>query len=171
MLLVWEKLRSVLRALEYGQVRHSELTSFFVTGLSRSTRCVRNGKEPKGSKSASSVKLLDSSWRVVRFGIELASVGCMAAMRLRWRRRDRIRGDRGKFPRTWMSLSTKSMESCGYSRLLSCQSPHTVDHRINHYIIKWQGRLTPATPKFSMVGIRCPVHSRQGRSLSILLSF
>jgi len=89
------------------------LTSFFVTGLSFSTRCVRCCSDPRGSRSASSRRLFDSSWRFVRFGIDLAIVDCIVAMRFRARSRLFNRGDSGKLPSTWISLSTKSIESWG----------------------------------------------------------
>ena len=38
----------------------------------------------------------------------------MLEMRLRASNRVCNRGDRGKFPKSWMSLSVKSMASCGY---------------------------------------------------------
>lgn len=88
-------------------------TSFFVTGLSISTSCVSRGNFPSASRSDSSDRLLDASTRFVRFGIEVGRVGWMAATRLRASSRVRIRGDSGKFPRTWMSLSVKSIESWG----------------------------------------------------------
>lgn len=86
-------------------------TSFFVTGLSISTNCVRRGNFPNTSRSDSSVRLLDASTRFVRPGIEVGRVGWMEAMRLRASSRVRIRGESGKFARIWMSLSVKSIES------------------------------------------------------------
>ena len=49
--------------------------------------------------------------RLVRFGIEFASVDCMLVIRLRARRRVCKRGERGKLERVEMSLSVKSMAS------------------------------------------------------------
>lgn len=100
-------------AFTTGEIMRIMLTSFFVTGLSRSTRCSSRVNEPSGSRSASSFKLFDSNWRLVRLGIELTSVGCIEAMRLRARSSVCIRGESGKLLRTWMSLSTRSMASWG----------------------------------------------------------
>jgi hypothetical protein len=50
----------------------------------------------------------------VRLGREFASEGWMLEMRLRASNKVCNRGDRGKFPKSWMSLSVKSMASCGY---------------------------------------------------------
>lgn len=182
------------------------LTSFLVTGLSRRTRCVKRGNVARGSKSASSLRLLDSSWRFVRFGIELASVGCMVATRLRARRRVCIRGDSGKLPRTWMSLSTKSMASWGYMAVkemryesgqqfssMSGKQKQIIDTLVVaiHSLFasrakekkrendKEKGKEeeegkkahTPATPRFSMAGMRCPIQCPTKASLSTLLVF
>jgi hypothetical protein len=57
--------------------------------------------------------LLEERTRLVRLGTEDASVGWMFATRLRAKRSVVMRGERGKLPRTWMSLSVKSMASCG----------------------------------------------------------
>lgn len=89
-----------------------------MTGLSISTNCVSRGNFPSTSRSDSSVILLDASTRFVRLGIEVGRVGWMVAMRLRASRRVRIRGDSGKFPRIWRSLSVRSIESCGCGKLL-----------------------------------------------------
>ncbi len=48
---------------------------------------------------------------VVRFGIEFASVGWILETRLRARRRECRRGERGKLERAAISLSVKSMAS------------------------------------------------------------
>ena len=90
-------------------------TSFPVTGFSNSDRCVRYLNELKTSRSANSATLLDVSTRVVRYGIAVATVGWMLDTLLRASRRVRTRGERGKLPRTVMSLSVKSIASCGYS--------------------------------------------------------
>lgn len=63
------------------------------------------------SRSASSAKLLEVRTRVVRLGIEDASVGWMLLTLLRARRRVCSRGDRGKLERIVISLSVKSMAS------------------------------------------------------------
>ena len=86
-------------------------TSRLVTGFSSSTRCVSLVKPLRGSRSASSAKLLDVRTRVVRFGIDLASEGWMLVMRLRASRRVRSRGESGKLASCAMSLSVKSMAS------------------------------------------------------------
>jgi hypothetical protein len=90
-------------------------TSFLVTGLSNNTRCVRLRKFPNASRSANSAKLFSVSTSVVRFGIELATEGWMPAILLRARRSVRNRGDSGKFPKVCISLSVKSIASCGYT--------------------------------------------------------
>jgi hypothetical protein len=90
------------------------LTSFRVTGFSIRTRCVSLGSVPRASRSASSAKLFDVRTSVVRFGIDCAMVGWIWATRLRARRSVERRGERGKLPRSWMSLSVKSIASCGY---------------------------------------------------------
>jgi len=64
---------------------------------------------------------------VVRHGIDSAKLGCMCVIRFLASNNVESRGDSGKFDIEVMSLSVKSMASCG-----------------------------PATPKFSMVGILCP---------------
>lgn len=82
-----------------------------MTGFSSSIRCVSLAKWLRGSRSASSAKLLDVRTRVVRFGIDFASVGWMLVARFRARRRVRSRGERGKLDSWAMSLSVKSMAS------------------------------------------------------------
>lgn len=84
-----------------------------MTGLSISTNCSSRGNLPSTSTSASSARLLDASTKFVRPGTAAGRVGWMAATRLRARSRVRIRGDRGKLPRIWMSLSVKSIASWG----------------------------------------------------------
>ena len=65
----------------------------------------------RGSRSASSAKLLDVRTRFVRFGRVLARLDCMLVSRLRARSRVCSRGERGKLEREVISLSVKSMES------------------------------------------------------------
>lgn len=89
-------------------------TSFFVTGLSINTRCVSRANFPSTSRSDSSARLFELSTRVARLGIALGRLGWMVETRLRASRSACIRGDSGKLPRIWMSLSVKSIESCGY---------------------------------------------------------
>ncbi len=86
-------------------------TSFLVTGFSSRLKCVSRWKFRSGSRSASSAKLFDVRTRVVRFGIEVARLGCMVLMRLRARSRVCRRWERGKLEREAMSLSVKSMAS------------------------------------------------------------
>ncbi len=86
-------------------------TSFFVTGLSTSTRCVRRAIFANISRSASSATLFDARTRFFRFGMDFAIVGWILATRFRASSSVVIRGDRGKLPRTWISLSVKSIES------------------------------------------------------------
>ena len=86
-----------------------------MTGFSNKERCVSRGKFLSASRSASSAKLLDVRIKVVRFGIEFASVACMLLSRLRARSRVRRRSESGKLARAVMSLSVKSMASWSYS--------------------------------------------------------
>ena len=86
-------------------------TSFLVTGLSSSDRCVSLVKCLSVSKSASSARLFWVRMRHVRFGMEFARVGCRLVMRLRARSSVCSRGDSGKFPRVEISLSVKSIAS------------------------------------------------------------
>lgn len=88
-------------------------TSFFVTGLSAKTKCVSLSNPLSVSKSANSAKLFDASTRFVRFGTAFGRLAWMLAMRFLAKRRVVMRGDRGKLPRICISLSVKSMESCG----------------------------------------------------------
>lgn len=85
-----------------------------MTGLSSNERCVSRERFRSGSRSASSAKLLEVRVKVVRLGREVASVGWMLLSRLRARRRERSRGERGKLERAVMSLSVKSMASWSY---------------------------------------------------------
>lgn len=94
--------------------KEKQHTSFLVTGFSMRTKCVNLWNELNTSKSANSVKLLAVKTRVVRLGREFASEGWILEIRLRASNRVCNRGDRGKFPKSWMSLSVKSMASCGY---------------------------------------------------------
>lgn len=89
----------------------SERTSFLVTGLSTKTKCVSLSNPASASRSASSATLFDASTSCFRFGIALGSEACMPETRLRASRSVEMRGESGKLPRIWMSLSVKSMES------------------------------------------------------------
>jgi hypothetical protein len=89
-------------------------TSLLVTGLSISTKWVSLGNVDNTSRSASSAMLFDASTKVARLGIDCTRVGCMLEIRFRARRRLCNRGEKGKFPRTCISLSVKSMASSGY---------------------------------------------------------
>lgn len=82
-----------------------------MTGFSSSDRCVSLGKFLSTSKSASSAKLLEVRIKVVRFGNEFGSVGCMLLILFRARRSVRSRGESGKLERAVMSLSVKSIAS------------------------------------------------------------
>ena len=73
--------------------------------------CVSLVKLLKGSKSASSAKLLDVRMRVVRFGIEVARFGCMLLTRFLASKSVCSRGERGKFESVVISLSVKSIAS------------------------------------------------------------
>ncbi len=56
---------------------------------------------------------------MVRFGSDLASVGCMLLTLFRASRSVCSRGERGKLERAVMSLSVKSMASWSYSDCFS----------------------------------------------------
>ena len=88
-------------------------TSFLATGFSRRERCVSFGNRRRGSRSASSAKLLAVRTRVMRFGRFVARFDWMVVNRLRARRRVRRRGERGKLERARMSLSVRSIASWG----------------------------------------------------------
>lgn len=62
------------------------------------------------------------------------------------------RGERGKLPRSWISLSVKSNASCGYLLLVSFFVRLHSDLNSR----RERKELTPATPKFSIAGILCP---------------
>ena len=94
--------------------RKGKLTSFLQTGFSMHTRWVKFLNPPSGSRSANSLKLFAVNTSVVRFGIDFASVGWMEDKRLRASSRVLKRGESGMFERIWMSLSVRSMASCGY---------------------------------------------------------
>lgn len=64
--------------------------------------------------SASSARLFPLRTKLRRFGTEFDSVACIAATRLFASRSVVRRGESGKLPRIWTSLSVKSMQSCGY---------------------------------------------------------
>ena len=101
--------------LAYFEMRHgghgANRTSFLVTGFSDKLRCVSRRKFLRGSRSASSAKLLDVRMRVSRLGMEFGIVNCIELTLFLARRRTRNRGDRGKLAREAMSLSVKSMAS------------------------------------------------------------
>lgn len=128
-----------------------------MTGLSISTSCVSRAKLPSTSKSASSASPLEARTRFVRLGTEDGRDGWMEATRLRASSRVRTRGESGKLPRIWMSLSVRSIASCGCleGRAGFCRS--AAQQKLE---VKVGGLMdlvrTPATPRFSMVGILCP---------------
>jgi hypothetical protein len=148
-------------------------TSFFVTGLSANTKCVSRVNVPSASTSASSARLLDASTRFRKFGTAAAAVGWMFATRLRASSSVVMRGERGKLPSTWMSLSVKSMASWGcyeskdrvsngffFASILPCRTFHPYGEEPERDSKQQEGgTLTPATPKFSMAGIRCPIYA------------
>lgn len=109
------------------------LTSFFVTGFSNRLRCVNAPQPVNPSRSASSLTWLLVKTRVVRFGSCSAIFLSTFCIRLRAHSNVFSLGDRGKLEMVAMSLSVRSMASCG-----------------------------PATPRFSMVGILWPVESARG---------
>ena len=94
-------------------------TSFLVTGFSSNDRWVSRGRSRKGSRSASSAKLFAVRTRVVRLGRFVARFDWMVVRRLRARRRVRRRGEFGKLERETMSLSVKSIASCGWDECVS----------------------------------------------------
>jgi hypothetical protein len=85
--------------------------------------------------------LFELNTSVVRFGIESAKFGCICVIRFRARSKVESLGDSGKFEREAMSLSVKSMASCG-----------------------------PATARFSMVGILCPTWLEEKISMELFQS-
>ena len=136
-----------------------------MTGFSIKLRWVSRGKVPNTSRSASSAKLFEVRTNVVRPGSEFARVGWILEMRLRARRRFRNLGERGKFPRVWMSLSVKSIQSHGCNYSVSTV-PISKIQAASHIVCRQQDRraregkkggLTPATPRFSIEGILCPI--------------
>ena len=86
----------------------------------------------RGSRSASSAMLFDVRTSVVKFGIDAARLGWICVIRFLAKSSVERRGESGKLPMAEMSLSVKSIASCG-----------------------------PATPKFSIVGILCPACSQK----------
>jgi hypothetical protein len=125
-------------------------TSFLATGFSNRHRCTSLLNFPKGSKSQSSTRLLAVKTNTARFGIEVARVGWIAEMRFLARRSVCNRSERGKFPNCWISLSVKSIPSCGY-----CQRT-TSKLAVARSRSGDLERHTPAIPRFSIVGILWP---------------
>lgn len=105
------------RERDWEREEEETRTSFFVTGLSANTKCVSRVNVPSASTSASSARLLDASTRFLRFGTAVAAVGWMFATRLRASSSVVMRGERGKLPSTWISLSVKSTASWGYKMM------------------------------------------------------
>lgn len=95
-------------------VDRASRTSRLVTGFSSSDTWVSREKFLSTSRSASSAKLFEVRIKVVRFGRELARVGCMLLTRFRASRRVCNRGLSGKFDSAVMSLSVKSIASWSY---------------------------------------------------------
>lgn len=147
-------------------------TSFLVTGFSNNDKCVSLLNLLKGSRSASSLRLFAASASTCRFGIEFAKVGWMVETRLRARSSVLRRSESGKLPSCWMSLSVKSIASCGCGKpsQLSINSTTLFPLGIRKGLFFIVGLLTPATPKFSMAGILWPdVTFSEGRVCSIQL--
>lgn len=94
-----------------------EHTSFLVTGFSNNDRCVSLLNLLNGSRSASSLRLFAASASTCKFGIEFARVDWMVETRLRARSSVLRRSESGKLPSCWMSLSVKSIASCGYGKI------------------------------------------------------
>lgn len=93
--------------------KEKQHTSFLATGFSINTKCVKLPNVPNVSKSANSLNSFAVKTKVVRYGILFAREGCMLEIRFLARRRVRRRGESGKLPRIWMSLSVRSIASCG----------------------------------------------------------
>lgn len=76
-----------------------------------------------------------------------------------------MRGESGKLPSTWISLSVKSMASWGCSgdqisklhELVIWSKRATSSRTSSRGRTKRREKLTPATPKFSIAGILCPI--------------
>ncbi len=99
---------------------------------------------------------------MVRFGIEFAKEGCMPPILLRANNNVRNRAERGKLPRTWISLSVKSIASWGYHFVISIIFSNVVKALVRQRNEQLGGKaLTPATPKFSIAGILCPAEVQQ----------
>lgn len=90
-----------------------------------------------GSKSANSATVLLVNTNVCRFGIVSARFGAICRTRFLARSSVVSRGDNGKFVMEVISLSVKSIASCG-----------------------------PATPRFSIVGILWPVGGQERRDVN-----
>lgn len=73
----------------------------------------------------------------------------------------RRRGERGKLARSWISLSVKSMASCGYLHQPLLPIPYCLISLEMRDMRKGRSKLTPATPRFSMAGILCPAYPRR----------
>jgi len=128
------------------------LTSFLVTGFSSRDKCTSFLNLPRGSRSPNSERLFAVKVNTVRFGIDFTSVGWITDIRFLASSRVCSRSDNGKFPSCWISLSVKSIASCGYkSRKVKKNNPSTGSiHKIG------VGIRTPATPRFSIAGILWP---------------
>lgn len=103
-------------------------TSFFVTGFSSRLRCVRLWHLLSPSRSPISLTRFDVNTKVVRLGSCSPILRSTFWMRLRAHSSVLSLGDSGKLESVVISLSVKSIASCG-----------------------------PATPRFSIVGILWPV--------------
>jgi hypothetical protein len=111
--LAWSRdhaLRAPSRRLVIA-IRRGRPTSFLATGLSASTRCVSLPNCASTSRSASSARLLCASTKLRRFGMARGRPGAMLTILLCASSRVRNRGDSGKFPSCWISLSVRSIAS------------------------------------------------------------
>jgi hypothetical protein len=108
-LILW-KSRTLSEGMRHAS--HSRYHFFSRTGFPSRERNWRWRRFWSGSRSPSSATLLFVSTSVVRPGAERCSEGEMEDTRLLASRRVRRRRSRGKFPRTPMELSVKSMQSC-----------------------------------------------------------
>jgi len=110
-------------------------TSFFATGFSNKLKCTSARQRLRPSRSLNSLTRFAVRTRVVRLGI--CSAMRLSTVWIRFLAQSRVfrRGERGKPASVVMSLSVKSIASCG-----------------------------PATPRFSIVGILWPIgHTNKTR--------
>ena len=82
-----------------------------MTGLSNKIKCISLTKCCRGSRSASSDKLLEVRVKLSRLGTDVERDVFMLFILLRARSSTRNRGESGKWARVERSLSVKSMAS------------------------------------------------------------